>query len=51
MRLHQVCLNLTKCAFGIQSSQFLGYIVNQRVIEVKLEKLKVIEGMCSPTYD
>lgn len=28
LRLQKVCLNPLKCAFGIQSRQVLGYMVN-----------------------
>lgn len=51
MRLHQVCFNTAKCAFGIQSSKFLGYMVCQRGIEVNPEKLEAVEGMkCTTCY-
>lgn len=43
--LHQVCQNPTKCAFGVQSSKFLGNMVNQKGIEVNLKKHDAIEGM------
>lgn len=49
MHLHQVCLNPTKCIFGVQSGKFTGYMVSQREIEVNPKKLEPIEWMKSPT--
>ena len=49
MREHQVRLNPTKCAFGVHSGKFLGFMVSQRGIEVNPEKLQAIEDMRSPT--
>lgn len=49
MRLHQVRLNQTKCAYDVQYDKFLGYMVSQRRIEVNLEKLEAIEKMKSLT--
>ena len=34
MRLHQLKLNLLKCAFGVQAGIFLGFLVHQRGVEV-----------------
>lgn len=49
MRLHKVRLNPVKRAFGVQSGQFIGYMVSQRGIKVNLETLESIEGMYSST--
>lgn len=49
IRPYQVRLNPTKCAFGVHSVKFIGYMVSQIRIEVNLEKLEAIEGMKSPT--
>lgn len=49
MRFHQVHLNPAKCAFCVQSSKFLGYMVNQRGFEVNPRMLEAIEGVKSPT--
>ena len=41
-------LNLTKCAFGVSSGKFLGFMVSQRGIEANPEKVKAILEMSSP---
>ncbi|KAL2492344.1 Retrovirus-related Pol polyprotein from transposon [Abeliophyllum distichum] len=40
--------NPLKCAFGVASGKFLGYIVNQRRIEANPEKIKALVKMKSP---
>ena len=35
-------LNHTKCAFGVSSGKFLGFIISQRGIEANLEKIRAI---------
>lgn len=35
---YKMRLNLAKCAFGVQLSKFLGYMIIQRGIEANLEK-------------
>ena len=35
-------LNLTKCAFGVSTGKFLGFIVNSQGIEANPDKIKVI---------
>lgn len=50
IRLHQVCLNPAKCAFGVQSGKILGYMVRPRGIELNPEKLEAIKGMKSLTF-
>ena len=42
-------LNLTKCAFGVSSGKFLGFIVNSRRIEANPEKIKVVINMQPPS--
>lgn len=49
MRLHQVRIDLAKCAFGMPLGKFLGYMVSQRGIELNPEKLEAIKGMKSQT--
>ncbi|XP_059663431.1 uncharacterized protein LOC132309095 [Cornus florida] len=39
LRKHQMKLNLDKCAFGVSSGKFLGYMVSRRGIEANLEKI------------
>ena len=41
-------LNPLKCAFGVRSGKFLGFMVNQRGIEVNPEKIKALLEMSSP---
>ncbi|CAL8152252.1 unnamed protein product [Prunus armeniaca] len=41
-------LNLTKCAFGVSSSKFLGFMISQRGIEANPEKIRVIIDMEKP---
>jgi hypothetical protein len=41
-------LNPTKCAFGVSSGKFLGYMVSSRGIEANPEKIRAILEMQSP---
>ena len=41
-------LNPLKCAFGVRSSKFLGFIVNKHGIEAKPGKIKALLEMNSP---
>ncbi|KAM1285033.1 hypothetical protein ACFX2J_027653 [Malus domestica] len=41
-------LNPNKCAFGVGSGKFLGFMISQRGIEANLEKIKVIIDMKEP---
>jgi hypothetical protein len=45
LRRCQMKLNLAKCAFGVSSGKFLGFMVSQRGIEENLEKVKAILEM------
>jgi len=38
-------LNPTKCAFGVSSGKFLGFLVSHRVIEANPEKVKAVLEM------
>ena len=40
-------LNPQKCAFGVELGKFLGFMMNQRGIEAKPEKIRALE-MSSP---
>ena len=42
-------LNLTKCAFGVSTGKFLGFIVNSRGIEANPDKIKVVLDMQPPS--
>ena len=45
---HQMKLNPSKCAFGVSSGKFLGFMVSQRGIEANPDKVQVILDMESP---
>ena len=34
LREHKLCLNASKCSFGVRSGKFLGYMITYRGIEV-----------------
>jgi hypothetical protein len=42
-------LNPAKCAFGVSSGKFLGYMVSSRGIEANPEKIQAVLEMQSPT--
>lgn len=42
LRQHQLKMNPLKCAFGVTSSKFLGFVVRHRGIEVEPAKMKAI---------
>ena len=48
LRQYNMKLNPSKCAFGVFSGKFLGFIVSQRGIEANPEKVRVILEMSSP---
>ena len=41
-------LNPLKCAFGVGSGKFMGFMVNQRGMEANLEKIRVLLEMSLP---
>ena len=41
-------LNPSKCAFGVSSGKFLGFMVSHRGIEVNLDKIQAILNMEPP---
>ena len=41
-------LNPSKCAFGVASGKFLGFMVSQRGIEANLNKIQAILNMEPP---
>ena len=45
LRRHKLCLNASKCSFGISSSKFLGYMVTHRGIEVNPDHIKAINDL------
>ena len=49
LKNYNMKLNPTKCAFGVSSGKFLGFIVNSRGIEANLDKIKVVLDMQPPS--
>lgn len=49
LRKYRMKLNPLKCSFGVSLGNFLGYMVNQRGIEINPEKIKALLNMKSPT--
>ena len=48
LKRHQMKLNPSKCAFGVSSGKFLGFMVSQRGIEANLDKIQAILDMEPP---
>ena len=48
LRSYKMRLNPKKCAFGVASGKFLGFMVNQRGIEANPDKIRAILEMASP---
>ena len=48
LRRNQMMLNSSKCAFGVSSGKFLGFMVSQRGIEANPDKIQAILDMEPP---
>ena len=48
LRKYKLCLNASKCSFGVGSGKFLGYMVTHRGIEVNPDQIKAINNLRSP---
>ena len=48
LKRYQLKMNPLKCAFGVTSSKFLGFIVRHRGIEVDQSKILTIQDMPKP---
>ena len=48
LRSYNMKLNPNKCAFGVTTGKFLGFIVSQRGIEVNPEKIRAIMELEPP---
>ena len=48
LRKHKLCLNNSKCSFGVGSDKFLGYMVTHRGSEVNPDQIKVINNLQPP---
>ena len=45
LRRHKLCLNASKCSFGVGSGKFLRYMVTHCGIEVNPNQVKVINSL------
>ena len=45
LRKHKLCLNASKCSFGMGLGKFLGYMVTHHGIEVNLDQVKAINSL------
>ncbi|RDY10119.1 Retrovirus-related Pol polyprotein, partial [Mucuna pruriens] len=48
LRKYRLRLNPTKCTFGVKNGKLLGFVVNERGIEIDPDKVKVIREMPVP---
>ncbi|KAM1310740.1 hypothetical protein ACFX2H_007257 [Malus domestica] len=48
LKRYRMRLNPNKCAFGVGSGKFLGFMISQRGIKVNPEKIKAIIDMKEP---
>ena len=48
LRKHKLCLNASKCFFGVGSDKFLGYMVTHLGIEVNPDQIKAINSLQPP---
>ena len=48
LRNYKLCLNASKCSFGVGSGKFLGYMVTHKGIEVNPDQIKAINNLRSP---
>ncbi|CAN6558617.1 unnamed protein product [Malus baccata var. baccata] len=49
MKIHKLKMNPKKCVFGVRASNFLGFLVHQRGVEVDKKKSRAIMESPSPT--
>ena len=49
LKIYNMKLNPAKCAFGVSTEKFLGFIVNNRGIEAKQDKIKAMLNMLPPS--
>ena len=49
LKSYNMKLNPTKCALGVSTGKFLGFIVNSRGIEANPDKIKVVLNMLPPS--
>ena len=49
LRAYKMKLNPEKCAFGVSSRKFLGFMVHKRGIEANPDKIRAVLEMKSPS--
>jgi len=49
MRKYGLKINPLKCAFGVHASDFLGYVIHKKGIEINQNKTKAILETKAPT--
>ena len=49
LRKHRLRLNAKKCAFGVEASKFLGYLITSRGIEVNPDQIEALKHLRSPS--
>ena len=45
---HKLCLNASKCSFGVGSGKFLGYMVTHKGIEVNPDQIRAVNSLQPP---
>ena len=48
LKSYKLCLNASKCSFGVGSGKFLAYMVTHKGIEVNPEQIKAINNLRTP---
>ena len=48
LRRYKLCLNTSKCSFGVSSGKFLGYMITHQGIEVNPDQIKAIKDLHPP---
>ena len=45
LRRHKLCLNASKCSFGVGSGKLLGYMITHRGIEVNPDQIRAVNSL------
>ena len=48
LRVYKMMLNPAKCVFGVPAGKLLGFLVSNRGIEAKPDKIKAITSLAKP---
>lgn len=48
LREHKLCLNASKCSFGVASRKFLGYMITHCGIKVNPDQIRAIHDLYPP---